>query len=69
MIRDKLPSSHDFERAVGRGASTEEVAQKLGIRKDQARKGLAALRGLKILIEPSKDHWRPMPKDEEAGRG
>jgi hypothetical protein len=67
VSRNGGPSSHEFTRAVGDGASTQEVAAKLRITVTKARKGLTILRGLTILIEDRHDHWVPFDPRQDRG--
>jgi len=54
----KHKTSGEYSDAVGNGATTTEVAEKLQVSKEDARRNLSALRRLKILIEISPDKWR-----------
>jgi len=54
----KHKTSGEYSDAVGKGATTTEVAEKLQVSKEDARRNLSALRRLKILIEISPDKWR-----------
>lgn len=54
----KHKAAGEYTNAVGRGATTAEVAEKLQVSEEDARHNLIVLRGLKILVEISPDNWR-----------
>ena len=52
------PTSADYVEAIGRGASTEEIAKKLSVSVMKARRALRILRNMTIIVETGRDQWR-----------
>lgn len=59
--RHKQPSAADYERVVGTGATTEEVAERLSIPVSKALHGLRTMAALNLLQFEKPNVWRPKP--------